>query len=104
MLKRVDEFNDTFSQTPGLTSIVHHHIQTASTTPIRLPSYRVPVALQEAVRDELRAMLSLDIIEPSTSPWAFLLVTVKNKDGKIRPCGDYRRLNDIKQEDPYCMP
>ena len=49
-------------------------------------------------------MAELGIIEPSKSPWASPLVTVRKKDGRLRLCGDYRRLNQVTEGDSYCMP
>jgi hypothetical protein len=40
----------------------------------------------------------------STSPWASPIVLVRKKNGKIRPCVDYRKLNEVTQKDAYPIP
>ena len=45
-------------------------------------------------------MLDLGVIEPSKSQWASPI----KKDGDIRICIDYRRLNSVTAADPYQMP
>ena len=44
------------------------------------------------------------IIEKSESEWASTLVVVTKKDGRIRLCVDYRKLNQVTKFDAYPMP
>ena len=52
----------------------------------------------------LNDMLQKDIISPSKSPWASLIVLVKKKDGTSRFCVDYRQINAVTRKDAYPLP
>lgn len=53
------------------------------------------------VEKEIEDMLDKGVIEIFNSLWSFLIVLVKKKDGFIRFCIDYRKLNDVIIKDSY---
>ena len=46
------------------------------------------------IQAEIQKMVAAGIIQRSTSPWAAGLVLVRQKDGTVRMCQDYRKLNE----------
>ena len=72
--------------------------------PIRQPFRRVPPPQREEMRRLLNDMLERDVIQPSASPWASPVVLVRKKDGSLRFCIDYRRLNAVTRKDAYPLP
>ena len=97
-------FGDVMQSTPGQTGVCHHRIITGDHGPVRLPPYRLPHAYRESVKKELEELLEQGIIIPSGSDWAAPIVLVGKKDGSLRLCVDYRRLNSISKADAYPMP
>ena len=100
----LQEFHTVMQEKPGSTNITSHRIITGDAHPIRLPPYRLPQAYRESVQQEIQEMLAHGVIKPSNSDWAAPLVIVKKKDGSLRMCVDYRRLNSISKVDAYPMP
>ena len=101
------EYQDVFSlpgSVLGRTSKVQHRIDTGGNPPIRQKARRIPAGQQTIYEEEMQKMRDLDIIEPSDSPWASPTVLVKKKDGTMRFCVDYRRLNDATVKDSYPLP
>ena len=72
--------------------------------PNSISPYRLPQAYRKAVKDELDEMLDNGIIEPSRSEWSFPIVLVPKKDGSLRMCVDYHKLNSVSRNDNYPMP
>ena len=101
------QYQDIFSVTGnklGRTSTVQHTIDVGSNPPIRQRARRIPAAQQPVYEQEMAKMKELDIIEPSDSPWASPTVLVRKKDGTMRFCVDYRRLNNATVKDSYPLP
>ena len=71
---------------------------------LKQPPYRLPHAYRDEVLKELAEMEKEGVIEPSMSEWASPMVLVKKKDGSLRMCVDYRRLNSVSRADACPMP
>ena len=44
------------------------------------------------------------ITEPANSPWGAPLIPVRKKDGRLRWCVDFRKLNEVTVKDSYPLP
>ena len=104
MQATLTEFAEVLSSKPGRTTVTEHKIAVGEAKPVRLPLYRLPHAYRDAVRNELQQMERDGFIERSSSDWAAPIVLVPKKDGSLRMCVDYRRLNSLSQADAYPMP
>ncbi|BHF70274.1 hypothetical protein SprV_0301332400 [Sparganum proliferum] len=101
------DFEDVFAwdeYSLGRTNRIRHSIETGSAKPIWQPPRRIPVQYQNEVRDLLDNMLATGVIRPSHSPWASPVTLVPKKDGKLRFCIDYRRLNAVTTRDSFPLP
>ncbi|KAL1269230.1 hypothetical protein QQF64_031519 [Cirrhinus molitorella] len=93
-----------FLETPGKTDLVQHHIYLKDSKPIHQHAYRVPEKLLLTMKQEIETMLELGVIEQSSSEWNNPIVLVPKKDGTLRFCLDFRKLNAVSKFDPYPMP
>jgi hypothetical protein len=101
VLELIEEFSDIFSDVPRVTNLGEHSIRLTSLDPVRSKPYPLPYALREALDRELDSMLTCDIIEPSTAPYASPVVVVhRHESSSIRICCDFRKLNAITVFDP----
>ena len=83
---------------------IKHIIDTGEHEPIRSVPYRTSQKEREIIKKEVEKMLENGIIRVSESPWSSPVVIVPKKDGSIRFCIDYRRLNKITTKDSGPLP
>ena len=88
----------------GRTDLVKHKIFTENVPPIRSRPYLPPLTSQTFINKEVQQMLENKLIKESTSPWTSPVVLVRKKNGKLRFCVDYRKLNSITKKDSYPLP
>ena len=103
----LQQYADVFAcpgQKLGQTSKVQHAIHTSSSLPIRQHPRRTPPAQRTVVKKLIKEMMDDDIIQPSKSGWASPIVLAKKKDGSVRFCVDYRKLNEVTRKDAYPLP
>ena len=88
----------------GRLATTTHRIVLNDETPIRQRPRRFPRPITEEVEKQCAELRDLDIIEPSCSPWSSPIVPIRKKDGSIRLCVDYRKLNSVTKADRFPMP
>ena len=52
----------------------------------------------------MEEMVSKGFVRSSTSPWGAPVLFVKKKDGSMRLCIDYRKLNKVTIRNQYPLP
>ena len=77
---------------------------TGDADPVRQPPRRLPFHQRSMVKQMLDDMLSKEVIEPAAGPWSSPIVLVPKKDGSIRFCVDFRRLNSLTKKDAQPLP
>ncbi|KAL6723887.1 hypothetical protein Aduo_018844 [Ancylostoma duodenale] len=86
------------------TTLVEHNIETGDAAPIRQKARPIPMATRVELRRILSDLQERKVIEPSNSSWASPIVLVQKKDGSLRLCVDYRKVNQVTRVDSYPLP
>ena len=88
----------------GYTDLVEHQIHTKDEIPLAQPYRSIPPPQLSEVKRHIQDLLNKGIIKESHSPYAAPIVIVRKRDGTIRLCVDYRRLNTKTVRDAYPLP
>ena len=103
------EYHDIFfleKQDMGHTKAAEHKIvlKDPDTPPFKERFRRIPPPQLDEVREHLKLMLDAGVIRPSNSPWCNVVVLVRKKDGSLRFCIDFRKLNSLTVKDSHPLP
>ena len=88
----------------GRIDVWTHKIETGDAPPVRQNPYRVSAKERQQIEDAVTDMLAKGVIVPNVSSWASPVTLVPKRDGSIRFCVDYRKLNAITKDDVYPIP
>ena len=90
----------------GHTNATKHKIvlKDPDTLPFKERFRRIPPPQLDEVREHLKLMLDAGVIRPSNSPWCNAVVLVRKKDGSLRFCIDFRKLNSLTVKDSHPLP
>lgn len=107
IVRLIQKHDAVFSKGPfdlGFCDRVKHKIHTTDEHPISQPYRRIPPHQLGEVREMLEKFLDQGIIKKSSSPYASPIVLVTKKDGSVRICIDYRKLNAKTIRDSFPLP
>jgi hypothetical protein len=72
--------------------------------PVSKTPYRMSNPELKEFQMQLEEILKKGYIHPSVSPWGDLVLFVKNKDGTLRLCIDFRQLKKVTVNNKYHLP
>jgi hypothetical protein len=88
----------------GTVSAVSHTIRLVKNEPFRIRPYHLSEDKKRALFECVRDMLASGVIERSDSEYCSPVVLVRKKDGTVRFCTDYRRLNQNTKDEAAPLP
>ena len=103
------EYHDIFSlekRDVGHTKAAKHKIvlKDPDTPPCKERFCQIPPPQLDEVHAHLKMMLDAGVIQPSNSPWCNPVVLVRKKDGSLRFCIDFQKLNSLTVKDSHALP
>ena len=103
--KLLADCDECFSDKPGLCLVGVCSIELeAGAEVVSLPPYQIPQKLKPLVSEEVQKLVDNGVIVPSNSKWCSPIVPVRNPDGSIRVCVDFRKLNEKTPINRYYLP
>jgi hypothetical protein len=102
----VREFASVFREQSATATVrvVTHTIRLNKDAPFRIRPYHLSEDKKRALYECVNEMLAAGVIERSDSEYCSPVVLVKKKDGTVRFCTDYRRLNRLTKDEAAPLP
>jgi hypothetical protein len=102
------EFSDVFQDLPpGLPperAVSHTIPLKEGNHPPWRPLFRLSPAERAEVEQQVKHLLEMGYVTPSTSPFGAPILFVPKPDGSLRMCVDFRALNSITVKNRYALP
>ncbi len=108
LLETLTRYRDTIAlsgEALGATSLMAHNIKLKpGTRSVYIPAYRLPHSQRQVVNEQIEEMLEQGVIQHLTSPWNSPLLLVTKKDGQFRPVIDFRKVNEVTEDERDPLP
>ena len=88
----------------GCIEVAEHKIEVTDLKPFKEMPRNILSGLLEEMKEHLNDMLDVGAIKPSKSAWSNALVLVQKKDGGLRFCINFQRLNAPTQMNTFSLP
>lgn len=99
------EFKDMWPGWLGKISVTKHHIEMKpGARPTYQALYRTGMNARKKEKTAIDRMLRLGVTEPATAEVASPVAFIPNKDGILRFCVDYRKINTVTVRILYLFP
>ncbi|GKC93921.1 putative reverse transcriptase domain-containing protein [Tanacetum coccineum] len=97
-------FPDDLSGLPPVRKIEFRIDLIPDALPVVKSPYRLAPSKMSELSNQLKELQEKGFIRPSHSPWGEPVLFVKKKDGAMRMCIDYRKLNKLTIKNRYPLP
>jgi hypothetical protein len=102
--KYPDVFSTDYSGLPPQREVEFGIECVLGTNPISKAPYRMASSELKELKEQLQELLGKGFIHPSISLWGAPVLFVKKKDGPMRMCIHYRKLNRVTIKNRYPLP
>jgi hypothetical protein len=103
----LNKYSNVFGKRTGLPpdrGIAHVIPEEPGSKPVHRLPYRLSPLETAEVETQVKELLKLGLIEPCSSPYGAPILFVTKKDGTLRMCCDWRRLNSQTVKSRYPLP